>query len=389
MREIITIKNLGPIQDVTLELKPFVMLIGESASGKSTILKAVSMMRSIYQHVSTTSYLYLSKITDNGYPLVFDFFLADYGLLEMVNSETYISFKAIFDDCEYELEYTLRALSDYALIVQSKHLTYSKNSFVTERRSYLPDAVNLGNEFDFDEHLYKKMLKDFSDASNVITKLELPYLNMKFMHENQGSEYETYTISPADESYPPVDLENASSGIQTSTPLALITSYLAQNFDFKKDFNRSVLSRLLDADKMMNFKPVTEVKDMLKLVNIHIEEPELSLYPDAQRLLISHLVDIMNTAKEDRKMQLMFATHSPYILNHVAYLLEASYYPNKREERKLPLLQPENVEVYQIVDGKAQSLMATKPDGHVTVNTLALSTTMADIYNETNSLGDD
>lgn len=387
MREIITIKNLGPIQDVTLELKPFVMLIGESASGKSTILKTVSMMRSIYQHVSTTSYLYLSKITNDGYPLVFDFFLADYGLLEMLNSETYISFKAIFDDDEYEFVYTTRAMAYPGPIVQSKHLTYSKNSFVTERRSFLPNAVNLGNEFD--EYLYNNMLKDFSDASNVITNLELPYLNMKFKYENQGSEYESYTISPSDESYPPVDLENASSGIQTSTPLALITSYLAQNFDFKKDFNRSVLSRLLDADKMMKFKPVTEVKDMLKLVNIHIEEPELSLYPDAQRLLISHLVDIMNTAKEDRKMQLMFATHSPYILNHVAYLLEASYYPNKREERKLPLLQPENVEVYQIVDGKAQSLMATKPNGHVTVNTLALSTTMADIYNETNSLGDD
>ena len=46
MKEFITIKNFGPLKNIEdLEIKQFTILIGESASGKSTLMKVVAMMR--------------------------------------------------------------------------------------------------------------------------------------------------------------------------------------------------------------------------------------------------------------------------------------------------------------------------------------------------------
>ncbi len=47
-------------------------------------------------------------------------------------------------------------------------------------------------------------------------------------------------------------------------------------------------------------------------MHIHIEEAELSLDPEAQRALISNLIDeAFHKNNEDRKLGLMIATHSP------------------------------------------------------------------------------
>ena len=50
MKESITIRNFGPIKEVCIEdLRPLTILIGESGSGKSTILKVVALFRYIYK----------------------------------------------------------------------------------------------------------------------------------------------------------------------------------------------------------------------------------------------------------------------------------------------------------------------------------------------------
>ena len=63
MKEYITIKEFGPLKNIeNLEIKPFTVLIGESASGKSTLMKVVAMMRYIYKMANIRSYLYHSNI---------------------------------------------------------------------------------------------------------------------------------------------------------------------------------------------------------------------------------------------------------------------------------------------------------------------------------------
>ena len=56
MKEYITIKDFGPLKQIeNLQLKPFTILIGESASGKSTLMKVVAMMRYLYKMANIRS----------------------------------------------------------------------------------------------------------------------------------------------------------------------------------------------------------------------------------------------------------------------------------------------------------------------------------------------
>lgn len=389
MKEIITIQNLGPIQDVTLELKPFVMLIGESASGKSTILKTVRMMREAYRYVAVQSYLHHSGIVEAPFHLGIHNYLYDFGLMSLVTEDTKIEYKIIHGDAEYALSYKHDNQVPIAPVIRTEHLSYETYVFLSENRSFIPNMLAVATQgIDIQDKLFMETFSAFNIAASVLESVDLPYLNMRFKYNKSASNGDRYQIVPMDNHHDVIEYKYASSGIQTSTPLTVIARYLANHYSFKNDFNRSVIGNLIKDDQLTKFTPAAEVGEMRKVINMHIEEPELSLYPDAQRLLISHLVDIIKNANDDRDMQLMFATHSPYILNHVAYLLEASYYPEKAAERGLPELKPEDVQVYQVKDGKASSLMATTPEGHVTVNTMALSTTMSDIYNETKSLRD-
>ena len=46
MRESIEIRNFGPVRDVKIEtVKPLTILIGDSGSGKSTIMKVLALFQ--------------------------------------------------------------------------------------------------------------------------------------------------------------------------------------------------------------------------------------------------------------------------------------------------------------------------------------------------------
>ena len=63
MREYLYIKDFGPIKEVELnDIRPFTILIGESGSGKSTIMKVLSLFRWIYKRVNLRSYLKHAQI---------------------------------------------------------------------------------------------------------------------------------------------------------------------------------------------------------------------------------------------------------------------------------------------------------------------------------------
>ena len=68
-------------------------------------------------------------------------------------------------------------------------------------------------------------------------------------------------------------------------------------------FKRSVLDYLYKQDRLEKFTPQINQSDLEKYVHIHIEEAELSLDPEAQRALISNLVDeAFHKNNEDRKL---------------------------------------------------------------------------------------
>lgn len=51
-KERLIIKNFGPIVEADIEIKPFMVFIGESGSGKSVILKLLSLLRWIAKKIA-------------------------------------------------------------------------------------------------------------------------------------------------------------------------------------------------------------------------------------------------------------------------------------------------------------------------------------------------
>jgi predicted ATPase len=64
MQESIIIKHFGPIKNIEInDIHPFTVFIGESGSGKSTIMKVIALFRWIYKMLCIRSYLKYANIS--------------------------------------------------------------------------------------------------------------------------------------------------------------------------------------------------------------------------------------------------------------------------------------------------------------------------------------
>lgn len=326
MKETITIKNIGPLKNVEdLSILPFTVLIGESASGKSTLMKLVSMMRYLYKMANIRSYLKHSKITNSPFRMRFDSMMKETGMYKMLDSSSVIRYSVIMDD---GTEYTI-LMKDKKLgklpIISSSHLLFNKVSYISENRNIIPTwtqkaSQNAGATLGFYFH---ETNNDFIRASENDKEIALDYIDMKLLITHPKGKPTRYTIVPNDSRHEPIELREASSGIQTSASIALIVKdYASANgFSFKDAFKRSVLNYLYDMERLNKFKAVTEPSNLKKKVYIHVEEPKLSLFPDAQCRLIEEIILSATHAEEDREVNIILATHSPYILNYLNVVL--------------------------------------------------------------------
>ncbi len=389
MKESIIIRNFGPLKDVEIsDIKPLTVLIGRSASGKSTIMKVVALMRYIYKMVNIRSYLRNAKITRSPFKLRFDALLHD-GLECMITAETEVYYTVEMNGNKYTLAYAERSLRS-GINIPDRDLVFFKESYVAETRSVIPTwaskvAALKGASLGF---FFHETFNDFNDATDVIKEQELGYLNLRMRVQKSGNKPKQFMIEPLEEGSRPVELRYASSGIQTSVPLLTIVRYFAREFSFKDAFQRSVLNYLYKQDRLEKFSPQISQSDLEKYVHIHIEEAELSLDPEAQRVLVSNLVEeAFHKRREDRKLGVMMATHSPYIVNHLNVLLRAGYFEKGRG--RYPFLRKEDIAVYRVDEGRLVSLMATDNDtGECVVNSYDMSDTMERIFDEYERMGE-
>ena len=386
MKEYITIKNFGPLSNIeNLEIKPFTFLIGESASGKSTLMKIVAMMRYLYKMVNIRFYLRHSKITKSPFRIRLASMMERQGMGKMFSSfakDGLIVYRVVLGE---NISYEIRIENKkpvFPTTMPQEHLGFFKNSYISENRNIIPTWAekawkNKGATLGFYFH---ETNNDFGNASEGDKSIDLEYVQMKMKITHPKGKPTKYQIIPIDEHHEPIELSEASSGIQTSAPLALIVEDFAKTFSFKEAFNRSVMSYLYEMENLSRFKAVSEPTALPKVVNIHIEEPELSLFPDAQCKLIEKIVYTALHSKGDRTVNMMIATHSPYILNYLNIML------NQTKEGKAKLT-PENLAVYRLYEGKAQNLVAKDDKGRNIVDSYDLSEMMSAIYNEFIQLG--
>lgn len=384
MKEYITVQNFGPLKNIdNISLKQFTILIGESAIGKSTLLKVVAMMRYLYKMANIRSYLRYSNVTKSPFRMRLGLMMRRQGMEKMFKKESLLVYTVQLSD---ETIYEVRIENGKLKIpsINKEHIIFCKETFVSENRNIIPiwtqkASGNKGATLGFYFH---ETNNDFNKASTQDKVLDLSYIGMKMTITHPKGKPTRYQITPNDDRHSPIELTEASSGIQTSAPLALIVDYMANDFSFKEAFNRSVLSYLYENDEITKFKAVSEPTELPKFVDIHIEEPELSLFPDAQCRMIEELIYKAIHAKEDRRIGLIMATHSPYILNYINVIL------NQKDENRAKSTS-NNTAVYRIYDGSIQNLLMINEKGIDIVDTYDLTETMSSIFNQYKELTDD
>lgn len=326
-KETLTIRHFGPIREMKLDDIPtFLFLIGESGSGKSTILKVLAMMRHIYKQLTLRSYLKLGNVTAKSIVFSFDEYLRNGGMTDYVRKDTEI----IYIKGDSTIAYTKKdgLQGTKGKVIPANALSLEKISFMSDKRGAIASLLANNSNGAALGFYFQETFKDFKDAAESIHAIEIPFLKIRYYEQKAKNGARQFFIGDNrqdvtgnEESYD-IHFEDASSGIQTMTPLTLIAEYFSKSFDIVKATNQSVANLLAKNDSLASFKHDMNIGDVSRrFIHLFIEEPELSLFPGAQRSSINMLVRKCKNASTG--MTLAIATHSPYIINHLNLLMKA------------------------------------------------------------------
>lgn len=380
MRESIVIKNLGPLTDIAIDdLRPLTVLIGPSGSGKSLLMKATSMMRYIYKRANVRAYLLDAGLKKSPFRFRMDSLVRD-------DMKHYLSQPGAY--IEYHVEMpsgtTYSAVFSKGKITVPKSiapadLLFTKESWVSEARNVIPawraNPANAKGSLGFYFH---ETLNDFEEAAKSIDNIHLGFIGADIAVVRRGGHQ--HIMLECEEKHRPIELRFASSGMQTVTPLAMLANYFADNFSFKEAKKRSVLSYLYDSDLLAEFHPSIELSEVASVINMHIEEPELSLDPTAQTQLLDFLVQ-KTLVTNKNQMTLMMATHSPYIVNALNLII------NRHDGTAS--LAAADVAALRLHDGRLINLASSDYDGNHFIDTADMTQPMESILEEYQRLTQD
>ena len=317
IQERLIIKNFGPIVKATIDIKPFMVFIGESGSGKSVILKLLSLFRWIYKQQQL--FYSLELLTKS--KVDFETHINQTLEVELQNSSLVYYFqKGSF--ASYEINgiiFTLQhdtqpnfTLSNKRI---SKQVSLEKITFITDERAVIPTLLNnTTRNVRFPYHL-TSTYEDFRLAFN-----ELKGDNKQVVIETMGvnltsikSTYEQkFVISQDDKPYK-ISFQDSSSGIKSVSIVELISRYYPFHFntqDIFVNFYGKIAPNFIkllgkNFENVQNATPeemirrsimqnialsLEDISNTDARINIFIEEPELNLFPNAQKNLVEHLV---------------------------------------------------------------------------------------------------
>lgn len=385
MKESIKIVDFGPINEIIIDdIKPLVVLIGESGSGKSTFMKVLAIFRHIHKLKNIRSFLKLSGISKSPFRIRMESYWNNSGFLEYITDKTEVLYtNTSSNGNKYILHFKNRKLSGTAPgdVILSEDLCLNKISYISETRNSIAWWVKRGKT-DFNSTLdfyFNEVLEDFVDASEKITNLSMDFLKVNLLVKKLNTGRYFHIQSSQKGKQYDVKLENSSSGMINVAPLLLIAQYFSGEYRFEEGFNKTMFKYLLAGDKLTDFKAITDLRDMGKYVFLLIEEPELSLYPDAQCDLMSELIATCFNNPLN-KTGVMLSTHSPYIINYLNLLIKAG---EKNKKIRNASLLFRDLAVYNVTDGKFEDLMI---QNEKLVNTNLLSDTINHIYEQFNDL---
>lgn len=355
------IRNIGPIKEIDLELKPVMVFIGPQSSGKSTLAKIISFCSWLEKDaVSRQSVSYVDM------EFVKTELLAFHKLENYINEDSFIKYESnvISFVCDFK-NLSLKRSEGFAEAVDGKIAYIPSERHVVN----LPGIQSLS----FKKNNIRSFVFDWFDSHTNFTKdkpLELDGLNAKYYYDDAK---EQDVIEMHDGKVLPLD--DASSGLQSSTPLYVYLKYLTewifentQKISYEKEQRlqnaldikyadtalRKKRSKSLDnpdevysnatfkqiardlrlviSEMKSSDSPTEEVTDYLQTfldideslsrphyTKIIIEEPEQNLFPETQSRLVRYIFKQIQTGRDN----IVITTHSPYILSTLNNLIYA------------------------------------------------------------------
>ena len=378
--ESLYIKDFGPIKEIKLDdIKRLTVIIGMSGSGKSTAMKVLALMRWIYKMLNIRVYLQAAGIKESPFRFQIKRYLSDDGIDDYLHDNTLITYT--HDEASFEIRGKKAEFRQIGQ-VSYENLCLEKISFITEKRNVLSDLLALTIKEKTAPFYLKELLNDYQTATKYIKALDLEAVGVKLeVKKINGVEYSYITGHDGEREYR-VKLEDASSGIQSMAPLNLITHYYAHYFDLVESMNKAVFRYVMEGDSLKDFHPAQNVGDIpRKRVDIHIEEPEVCLYPENQLRLMNQLVRECWNADRNYSISLIITTHSPYLLNQLNLLFKAHDLGVDIEGASMNY---DDTSVYAIVDGQ---LLNLKVENAHLINPEFLSAPVDHIYAQYEELG--
>ncbi len=374
MKEAIYIRNLGPIVEVEFDdIKPLTVLIGESGSGKSTILKTLAMFQWVFKMMNIRSYFALAGVK-SPFRFSWDTLVRNAGFEGYLKENTEIVYKN--GNCE--ISYRDGKLNT-GYKFEEEELSLEKIAFVSDKRNLISDIMAARIPKKVDSFYLNETLEDFKKATRIIRQHDMPYLKVSLSLEKTANG-ERYFIKCTEDDGLKVNFEDASSGMQNVSPLSVIVEYFSKSFDVVTATNQMVLRYLTESDGLKNFSATRNIGEIKQRnIHIHIEEPELSLFPESQKALVDTLIDRCFSGNE-RNISLMMATHSPYIVNYLNLLIARAEHGIEHSSR----IDFDKVDIYEIADGYAVSLKIKGQDN--VFDTRVMSDPISSTYNEYNRI---
>ena len=388
---------LNPETDDFFSVSKCNVFIGNQGTGKSTIIKLIS------------TFLWLEKALIRGdftlETLNKSLFITKYLAYHCIDSYLENDTEIIFLTNAYSFKY-----QNQQFVVEKRqesvHYIKPKISYIPAERNFISALKNPTAVKGLPHNLFD-LINDFYEASNALNKdwFDLPVAPFKYRYDSLTRKS---FVSDKKESFEN-ELYQTASGVQSVTPLALVTKHNAysvlrndvsnqthQNYTFdelkkiQQDFQRKTVqlssevlqnqfyvylnannpwlynfyisNSIIKNQQLQKFKESNSEKEaeILKVleygidavldscfINI-VEEPEQNLFPRSQIEVVKFLVSCLNQKSHNA---LFMTTHSPFILNALNNYIYAEKISSKTIPNKL-YVSAKQCTAYLLQDGK-------------------------------------
>ena len=321
----IQIKNFGPIKsgatttDGWIDFTKVTAFCGPQGSGKSTIVKIYSFFSWLEKVLTRGDYRESAWNNTKKFPKEFTDF---HNVEEYFRPDTVLryqgwSYSFTWGNGRFDLAKVQKPAAEYLM---------PKIMYVPAERNFMSVIEAVDKVKNIPQSL-KAMTKEFLEAcKNYSEGIEFPLEGFSFAYDKLNRIGKVRFKDGGE-----VRLSAASSGIQSMTPLFLVSEYLFNQLNEDRDASKGMSLREYRKvlDDVFEQLSVEELPDAIRqalsqynaalnkrFINI-VEEPEQNLFPTSQEKLLFKLIEYAKGNDRFQDNQLVLTTHSPYIINYL------------------------------------------------------------------------